>query len=127
MKYGGYSKTASDLKGVNEMKMDEFVWFARISLAMTAYYCFANLILVFPNSLLEIKFIDSFAGVQILIDMISWHLFAVLSLITFIIKIVVWANEKVLTKNDVLINLILHFIFTVVALGEIYYILGTGF
>ena len=109
------------------MKKDEFVWFARISLAMTAYYCFANLIIVFPNSLLEIKFIDSFAGVQILIDMISWHLFAVLSLITFIIKIVVWANEKVLTKKDVLINLMLHFIFTVVALGEIYYILGTGF
>lgn len=110
------------------MKKDRFDLFVKISLWITAYYFFSNLIIIplwwgtavfdFFGYLIEIPFT---------IDLFTWHIFGVFSLVAFIIKIIMWAKRGELFKKKAIINLILHLVFTVAAFGEIWWIFENSF
>ena len=110
------------------MKKDRFDLFAKISLWITAYYFFSNLISIplwwgtaisdFFGYLIEIPFT---------IDLFTWHIFGVFSLVAFIIKMVIWAKRKELVKKKAIVNLVLHILFTVAAFGEIWWIFENSF
>ena len=110
------------------MKKDRFDLFAKISLWITAYYFFSNL-LVLPMWWGTATF-SIFRGVLLIpfyIDVFTWHIFGIFSLVAFIIKIIMWAKRGELLKKKAIINLILHLVFTVAAFGEIWRIFENSF
>ena len=110
------------------MKKDRFDLFAKISLWITAYYFFSNLISIplwwgtaisdFFGYLIEIPFY---------IDLFTWHIFGIFSVISLIVKIAIYADRKVIFGKDALINLGLHIFYTVAAFGEIWWIFENSF
>ena len=110
------------------MKKDRFELFAKISLWITGYYFFSNLISIplwwgtsisdFFGYLIEIPFT---------IDLFTWHIFGVFSVISLIVKIAIYADRKVLCGRNALINLGLHIFYTVAAFGEIWWIFEKSF
>ncbi len=110
------------------MKKERFELFAKISLWITAYYFFSNLLILPVWWDFEIfQFFSEIMMIPFYTDLFTWHIFGVFSLITFTVKIVVWAKKRELLKKNSLINLILHLIFTVVAFGEIWWIFENSF
>ncbi len=110
------------------MKKDRFELFAKISLWITAFYFISNF-LVLPLWWGTPTF-NIFYGILLIpvyIDLFTWHIFGVFSLISFIVKIAIWADRKELLKKDALVNLSLHLVFTVAAFGEIWWIFENSF
>ncbi len=110
------------------MKKDRFELFAKISLWITAYYFISNF-LVLPLWWGTPTF-NLFHGILLIpvyIDLFTWHIFGVFSVVAFIVKIIMWAKRGELFRKRALINLILHLLFTVIALGEIWWILAESF
>lgn len=110
------------------MKKDRFDLFAKISLWITAYYFFSNLLILPVWWDFEIfQFFIDLLNLLFFIDIFTWHIFGVFSLVAFIIKIIIWAKRGELFKKKAIINLILHLVFTVAAFGEIWWIFENSF
>ena len=110
------------------MKKDRFELFAKISLWITAYYFFSNLISIplwWGTAISDI--FGYLIEIPFTIDLFTWHIFGVFSIASFIIKTVIWAKRKELLNKNSLINLILHILFTVAAFGEIWWIFENSF
>ena len=110
------------------MKKDRFELFAKISLWITGYYFFSNLLIlpVWWDSEIFNYFVK-ILRFPFYTDLFTWHIFGVFSLLAFIIKTVIWAKRKEFLKKNSLINLILHLLFTLTAFGEIWWIFENSF
>ena len=110
------------------MKKDRFDLFAKISLWITAYYFFSNLLILPVWWDFEIfNFFDKILMFPFYIDLFTWHIFAVFSVVAFIVKITVWAKRGELFKKNSLINLGLHIFYTIAAFGEIWWMFENSF
>ena len=110
------------------MKKDRFELFAKISLWITGYYFASNLFVlpVWWDS--EIfHFFSEILIVPFYIDLFTWHIFGVFSVISLIVKTVMWTKRKELSEKKSLINLVLHIFYTVAAFGEIWWIFEKSF
>ena len=110
------------------MKKDRFELFAKISLWITEYYFFSNLLTIplwweIPKP----DFINRLILIPFYIDLFTWHIFGIFSLVAFIVKIIMWAKRGELFKKNSILNIILHLLFTVAAFGEIWWILAESF
>ncbi|MBE6775740.1 MAG: hypothetical protein E7543_06065 [Ruminococcaceae bacterium] len=110
------------------MKKDRFELFSKISLWITTYYFISNLFVLplwWGTPIFNI-----FHGVFLIpfyIDLFTWHIFGVFSVVAFIVKITVWVKRGELFKKNSIRNLILHIFYTVAAFGEIWWIFENSF
>ncbi len=67
-----------------------------------------------------------FAEAVLFVDLCTWHIFIVFAVISFIIKIVLVCKGKLELKG-MSSNLILHFLFSLISVAEIYWIFENSF
>ncbi len=97
--------------------------FSAVSLFVVTLYFLLNTVFVLEWINMQ-GTLSVFANAVFMMDLFTWHIYGAFAIISFIIK-VIYSNKY--SGKKVRLNIVLHFIFTVISLVEIYQMIQNGF
>lgn len=130
MKESDYHEDISLLKkkGMIYIMSKKYKIFSNISLIIVGFYCLMNAVMMLgwgPRFDSEIYFFITDA--VLFIDLWTWHIYGLFAIISLIIKVFMLCKKKLAFNTSSIINIILHFLFSVVSFFEIYWIFENSF